>query len=422
MNMRGFEFGVCGAAFVVVVSSAGCSDANGPPGSTANSGSAGSSGSSGAGAGASAGTSGSGSGANGATTGAASAGATGGDASTGSASGASGSSLGGGDAGEGGASSGAADAGAAPDGASGKGVQSDPGVVGDGTTMLPGPSYVVPPESMGLLNGATAGTLTPPALYASKTVYPGISFQYSIYVPSQYQKGKPAALMIFLDAREWVTAAATATTVAWTNQGGWNAPTVLDNLIHSGDVPVSIAVFIDPGTPSGKFTGSGADNNLRSIQYDHPDNKYSQFTLTELLPDVVFSKYDIVQDPDGWCGVGHSSGGIAVFNMAFLNPDKFHKALTFSASFPNTGGVYPNKINTTPTLPIRIHLLSGPNDLGNGTWYSTNTTAAADLLAKGYHYQYIIGTSMHFPSPAAVQDFPPSLRWMWRNYKLPWYP
>jgi enterochelin esterase-like enzyme len=299
------------------------------------------------------------------------------------------------------------------------GIQADPGSMGDGVTMLPGP-YTVPPESTGLLNGAPAGTLTAPAIYASKTVYPGIKFQYTIFVPAQYQKGKPAALMIFLDGREWVTTPGSATTIAWSNSGGWHADNVLANLIHSGDLPVTIAVFIDPGTPSGMFTGSNADNATRSTQYDHPDDNYSEFTLTEFLPDVVLPNYDIVQDPNGWSGVGHSSGGVAVFNMAMLNPGNFHKALTFSASFPNTGGVYPAKILTTPLEPIRYYLQTSPNDLCCG-WYAQNMTAAADLMTKGYHYQLYIGTSPHFPSPADVQNFPEALRWLWRGYSLPWY-
>ena len=318
-----------------------------------------------------------------------------------------------GDVGEGGTSSSDATSGTEV------GVQADPGSTGDGVTMLPGP-YTVPPESMGLLDGAAAGTLTPPAIYASKMVYPGIKFQYTIFVPAQYQKGKPAALMIFLDGREWVTTPGSATTIAWSNSGGWHADNVLANLIHSGDLPVTIAVFIDPGTPSGMFTGSGADNATRSTQYDHPDDKYSEFTLTEFLPDVVLPSYDIVQDPNGWSGVGHSSGGVAVFNMAMLNPDNFHKALTFSASFPNTGGVYPAKILTTPLEPIRYYLQTSPNDLCCG-WYAQNMTAAADLMTMGYHYQLYIGTSPHFPSPADVQNFPEALRWMWRGYSLPWY-
>jgi enterochelin esterase family protein len=317
---------------------------------------------------------------------------------------------------------GQAEAGSTPGDASScsAGVQVDPGAMGDGTTMIAAP-YVVPAESMSLNNGAPAGTLTTPALYASKTAYSGIKFQYTIYVPAQYQKGKPAALMIFLDGREWVTTPAGTGTVAWMNSGGWHADYVLDNMIQAKEIPVTIAVFIDPGTKSGEFTGSGADNAQRSVEYDHPDDVYSQFTLNEFLPDVVLANYDIVQDPDGWSAIGHSSGGIAVFNMGMLHPDKFHKILTFSASFPNTGGVYPNKINTLPLEPLRIHLLSSPNDLCCG-WYMTNTEAAADLKNKGYHYQFIIGTSPHFPTPAGVQDFPNALRWMWRGYTLPCYP
>jgi predicted esterase len=420
----------CGALLGFTLLATGCSSGSTQPETVANSGgggggssgaSSGTSSTSGAaGTGAPAGTSGTtaasgssaltGSASGGVTTGSSAGGASAGTAS-GDDAGASGSG-GGGDAGDGGTTS--------ADGAVGEvGLQADPGSTGDGVTMLPGP-YTVPPESMALMNGATAGTLTTPAIYASKAVYPGIKFQYTIFVPSQYQKGKPAALMIFLDGREWVTTPAGTGTIAWTNQGGWHADNVLANMIHSGDIPVTIAVFIDPGTPSGMFTGSNADNATRSTQYDHPDDKYSQFTLTELLPDVVLPNYDIVQDPNGWCGVGHSSGGIATFNMALLNPDKFHKALTFSASFPNTGGVLPAGILKTPLEPIRYYLQTSPNDLCCG-WYAQNMTAAADLMTLGYHYQLYIGTSPHFPSPADVENFPEALRWMWRGYTLPWY-
>ncbi len=428
MNRAVVVFRGCGALLGLTLLATACGSGSTQPETVGNggSGAGGSSGASsgtsspsGAGTGAPAGTSGtivtSGSLAlTGSTSGSVTTGSSAGGASAGMTSsndaGASGS--GGGEAGEAGTTSSDAAAG-------GVGVQADPGSMGDGVTMLPGP-YTVPPESMGLLNGATAGTLTTPAIYASKAVYPGIKFQYTIFVPSQYQKGKPAALMIFLDGREWVTTPAGMGTIAWTDQGGWHADNVLANLIHSGDMPVTIAVFIDPGTPSGMFTGSGADNSTRSTQYDHPDDKYSQFTLTEFLPDVVLPNYDIVQDPNGWSPVGHSSGGVASFNMALLNPDKFHKALTFSASFPNTNGVYPAKILTTPLEPIRFYLQTSPNDLCCG-WYQQNMTAAADLMTMGYHYQLYIGTSPHFPSPADVENFPEALRWLWRGYTLPWY-
>jgi hypothetical protein len=40
----------------------------------------------------------------------------------------------------------------------------------------------------------------------------------------------------------------------------------------------------------------------------------------------------------------------------------------------------------------------------------------------GYTYEYVVDTSMHFPDPGGVQDFPNALRWMWRGYSLPCYP
>jgi enterochelin esterase family protein len=300
------------------------------------------------------------------------------------------------------------------------GVQADPGTMGEGTTMINAP-YVVPAEATALMNGAPAGTLTTPALYPSKTVYPGISFQYTILVPAQYQKGKPAALLIILDGHKFVAAPAGTGTIAWTDFGGWHADNVVANLIHAGQMPVTITVFIDPGTASGMFTDSAADNAVRSTQYDHADDKYSQFTFNEFLPDAVLPNYDIVQDPNGWGAVGHSSGGIAIFNMAMLHPEKLRKPLTMSASFPNQG-VWPAKLLTlmpTPE-PVRIHLLSSPND--SGGIYATNNQAAKDLATLGYHYQYIVGTSPHFPTPAGIQDFPNALRWMWRGYSLPCYP
>ncbi len=250
-----------GSVTAATGSSSGTTSGTGASGTTSGTGASGASGSTGVASGGSSESGGSGAGA--------ASGADGGSATSGS-----------GEVGEGGTS--------LSDAAPGTevGIQADPGSMGDGVTMLPGP-YTVPPESMGLLNGAPAGTLTPPAIYASKMVYTGIKFQYTIFVPAQYQKGKPAALMIFLDGREWVTTPGSATTIAWSNSGGWHADNVLANLIHSGDLPVTIAVFIDPGTPSGMFTGSGADNATRSTQYDHPDDKYSEFTLTEFLHDVV---------------------------------------------------------------------------------------------------------------------------------------
>ena len=78
---------------------------------------------------------------------------------------------------------------------------------------------------------------------------------YFIYVPAQYDGTKPAALMVFQDGRNYVN-----------EKGQWRVPTVLDNLIDRGQMPVTIGVFVNPGVVSG---GDGAQDRFnRSFEYD----------------------------------------------------------------------------------------------------------------------------------------------------------
>jgi hypothetical protein len=73
-------------------------------------------------------------------------------------------------------------------------------------------------------------------------------------------------------------------------------------------------------------------------------------------------------------------------------------------------------VDQSPVKPLRVYLMSGPNDLGG--WYGANTNAFDKLTAKQYHVRYITETSQHFPPQAGIQDFAEGLRWMWRGYKL----
>ena len=86
---------------------------------------------------------------------------------------------------------------------------------------------------VGKVNGMPVGTANlPPLLYAAKEAYPGLnkmlSYEYWIYVPAQYKAGCPAAMMVFQDGIHFVG----------TDDAKINAPTVMDNLIASGDMPV----------------------------------------------------------------------------------------------------------------------------------------------------------------------------------------
>src|ERR1022692_5087210 len=75
------------------------------------------------------------------------------------------------------------------------------------------------------------GTVTKMEPWASK-IYAGISRDWWVYVPAQYKADKPACLMVFQDGHDYVNL-----------KGNWRVPTVFDNLIASGDMPVTIAVF-----------------------------------------------------------------------------------------------------------------------------------------------------------------------------------
>jgi len=300
------------------------------------------------------------------------------------------------------------------------GTQADPGTDGDGKAQLDAP-YVPAPETVmhlnnapkGQLNGIEVGMPTTPLVYAGKTQYPGVAqmlkYEYWIYVPAQYKPGCPAALAVFQDGLHFVGI----------DDAKLNTPTVLDNLIASGDIPVTIGLFINPGEPGdGHYDGQEYQN--RHVQYDKNDDTYVSFLVNEFLPTNVLGKYDIVTDPDGWEIGGHSSGGIAAFMAGWYRPDKFRKLLTFDASFPNTqdnnGISLLDDINQSAVKPLRTYLMSGPNDLGG--WYPANTQAAMELGAKSYHYQYKVETSTHYPPLAAVTDYANVMRWMWRGYKL----
>ena len=282
-------------------------------------------------------------------------------------------------------------------------IQRDPGIVGNGIVEQAGP-YSPPPEVTQRLNNAPEGKLSEPSVFLSKTF--NVKFRYRLYVPAQYKEGMAAALMVFQDASSVYL-------------GLMNTPLVLDNLIHAGEMPVTIALFLDPGTATGKYVHA-TDSGLRSDQYDTPDEKYGAFLVKELIP-VIRKQYRLIEDPNGWAIAGQSSGGFAAFNTAWWYSDYFHKVLTQNGSFVSIkkgGGDYPTLISTEPPKPLRVYLLSGTGDLNNefGSWLEANRSMATALSKQQYDFRFRPGTGAHFPPVQAQADFADALRWLWRGY------
>ena len=87
--------------------------------------------------------------------------------------------------------------------------------------------------------GTPSGKLSDKIVHTSK-IYDGMTSEYWIYVPAQYDPKTPAAVMVFQDGG------------GYTDRNG-NNPTlnVIDNLIAQKKIPVMICIFINPGDISG---------------------------------------------------------------------------------------------------------------------------------------------------------------------------
>lgn len=233
--------------------------------------------------------------------------------------------------------------------------------------------------------------------------------RYSVYVPAQYDGSKPAAVMVFQDGHAYVNP-----------QGQFRATTVMDNLIHSGDMPVTIGIFIDPGHRGESLPekrGWQPTPANRSFEYDTLSDQYARFLLEEILPEVEKS-YKLTQEASQRAICGISSGGICAWTVAWERPDAFHKVLSHVGSFTNIRGGhhYPALIRKTENKPIRVFLQDGSGDLDNqhGNWPLANQQMAAALKFKEYDYQFVYGEGGHNGIHGGA-ILPESLRWLWRE-------
>ncbi len=147
--------------------------------------------------------------------------------------------------------------------------------------------------------GVPEGKLTGPTSLVSTKVWPNTSRNYWVYTPAQYDPKKPACLMIFQDGHAFINP-----------KGDYRIPTVFDNLIYRREMPVTIAVFINPGhTPQQtESTDSewGDKTNNRGLEYNALDDKYATLVIDELLPELRKS-YNFSDKPEDRAIAGASS-------------------------------------------------------------------------------------------------------------------
>ena len=247
-----------------------------------------------------------------------------------------------------------------------------------------------------------------PYRFTNSKVYPGTERDYFVYIPAQYDPVKPAALMVFQDGRNYAR-----------DTGQWRVPIVFDNLIASGEMPVTIAVCINPGVVPG---GEGNQNRFnRSFEYDTVSDRYATFLIDELLPEVK-KKYAITDDPNLRGIAGSSSGAIAAFGVAWHRPDQFRRVFSTIGTYVGLrgGNEYPTLIRKTEPKPIRIFLQDGSNDLNiyGGSWWNANLTMLSALQWAGYQVKHEWGEGGHNGKHGGA-ILPDAMRWLWKDFQKP---
>jgi len=269
-----------------------------------------------------------------------------------------------------------------------------------GATDLPAFSHWAYPKP-----GVPRGKLDGKHVHTSQ-VYPGMTSDYWIYVPAQYDPSTPAPFMVWQDGE-----------VLAVREYALRNQLVFDNLIYEKKIPPIIHVFISPGMIGEK--------RMRSIQYDTMNDVYVRFLRDEVIPEVA-RKYRLRTDAYSHAIAGDSSGGICAFNAAYTHPEYFSRVLSRIGSFTSIqwipgvldgGNLYPFKIRKEPKRNIRVWLQDGSGDLENshGSWPMQNIAMANSLKMKEYDFRLSWGNGTHSRNGGHA-ELAEEMMWLWRDY------
>ncbi len=274
------------------------------------------------------------------------------------------------------------------------------------------------------------GRLEGPFEFHSRII-PGTVRRYWVHVPAGYDGREPANLLVFHDGHRAI------------NPGGsLRVPDVLDNLVHRGDIPPTIGVFVTPGHRARHWPEAigYANPDNRAQEYDALDDAYARMLVDELLPQVQ-RRYRISDDPARRAIGGTSSGAIAAFTVAWHRPQVFANVISFIGSYvpigyrPAAAGqplvpggdLYPTLVRKSPVRPLRIFLQDGRNDLDNehGNWFLANQQMLAALhwanaeagrngdAGPRYTVAHVWGEGGHSDDHGG-RLLPDVLRWLWK--------
>lgn len=306
-------------------------------------------------------------------------------------------------------------------------ASAQPAPARDPDARQPG-KYPLTPDSLPQ-PGVPSGRLEGPFEFHSQ-VFAGTVRRYWVFVPEQYTGKTAANLLVFQDGQR-----------ATHPDGVLRVPTVLANLIHRGDIPVTIGLFITPGHRADHYPDDLGMRNPdhRAQEYDALNDAYARMLIDELLP-LIGRTYRLSDDPTRRAIGGTSSGAICAFTVAWERPEAFSNVISLIGSYVSIGyrpaqdgkplvpggDLYPTLIRKSPIKPLRIFLQDGANDLDNahGHWFLANQQMLAalqfanaqadrqDRPGPRYEIKHVWGDGGHSDDHGGAL-LPDILRWIW---------
>lgn len=239
--------------------------------------------------------------------------------------------------------------------------------------------------------------------FKESKIFPGTVREVTVYIPGQIEPLAPACVYVQQDGFP----------------KGFND--VLDTLIANKEIPITVGVFIQPGTLAPTNSNTLGRPN-RGFEYDGLGDNYARFILEEILP-YVSTEYKLTLSNKGndRCIGGASSGGICAFNAAWERPDAFSRVYCSSGSFVafRGGHEFPALIRKTEAKPLRFFLIAGSDDMENcaGDWTLVNQEIVKALAFSGYDYLFHLLKGGH--GIGYNTFFAEAMRYLWKGWPEP---
>lgn len=236
--------------------------------------------------------------------------------------------------------------------------------------------------------------------FTQSKVFPGTERDVTVFIPAQYDGSKPACVYVKTD--------------------GFNPreKALMETMIATGEMPVTVGVFVRPGVLPAPMQGTLGRRN-RDFEYDAVDDNKVRFLVEELLP-FVAKEYRLNLSTDGndRCISGGSSGGIAAFTAAWNRPEEFSRVYAASGSWVafRGGHEFPTMVRKFEAKPIRAFLTTATRDMENaaGDWFLLDQEMDKALKFSGYDYQFRIIDGRHVAG--YMENWREGMAWLWKDW------